>query len=123
MFSKKMVWALMAIFAFLSISTFISNMPEKKDKHVIEKISAYFPYEMTKTIGGLDILNKKTGEKLKVDNAKVFLAFDDLLKKWGGSHLKLKDSTLIILDDNNRTVDTMHLDQKEISFVKEFFFK
>ncbi len=113
----------MAIFAFLSISTFISNMPEKKDKHVIEKISAYFPYEMTKTIGGLDILNKKTGEKLKVDNAKVFLAFDDLLKKWGGSHLKLKDSTLIILDDNNRTVDTMHLDQKEISFVKEFFFK
>lgn len=123
MFSKKMIWALMAIFAFLSISTLISNMPEKKDKHVIEKISAYFPYEMTKTIGGLDILNKKTGEKLKVDNAKVFLAFDDLLKKWGGSHLKLKNSTLIILDDNNRTVDTMHLDQKEISFVKEFFFK
>ncbi len=123
MFSKKMVWVLMAIFAFLSVSMFLSNMPEKKDRHVIEKISSYFPYEMTKTIGGLDIVNKNTGEKLKIDNAKVFLAFDDLLKKWGATHLKLKDSTLLILDDDNKTVDTMHLDAKELSFVKEFFFK
>ncbi len=118
-----MIWVLMAIFAFLSISMFLSNMPEKKDRHVIEKVSAYFPYEMTKTIGGLDIVNKNTGEKLKIDNAKVFLAFDDLLKKWGTSHLKLKDSTLLILDDDNKTVDTMHLNEKELSFVKEFFFK
>ncbi len=123
MFSKKMIWALLAVFAFLSISTMISNMPQKKEKHVIEKISAHFPYEITKTIGGLDILDKKTGEKLKIDNAKVFLAFDDLLKKWGSSHLQLKDSTLLILDDNGTTVDTMHLDAKELSFVKEFFFK
>ncbi len=123
MFSKKMVWVLMAVFAFLSISTFIINMPEKKDRHVIEKISAYFPYEITKTIGGLDILDKKSGEKLKIDNAKVFLAFDDLLKKWGATHLKLKDHTLIILNDQNQTVDKMHLDEKELKFVKEFFFK
>ncbi|BBG65255.1 hypothetical protein NNO_0552 [Hydrogenimonas sp.] len=123
MLSKKMVWALMAVFAFLSISMFISNMPEKKDRHVIEKISAYFPYELTKTIGGLDLVNKNTGEKLKIDNAKVFLAFDDLLKKWGRSHLQIKDSTLLILDDENRTVDTMHLNEKELKFVKDFFFK
>ncbi|MCF6200868.1 MAG: hypothetical protein L3J42_01875 [Hydrogenimonas sp.] len=123
MFSKKMVLALMALFAFLSISTLIMNMPQKKDKHVIEKISAYFPYEITKTIGGLDILDKKSGEKLKIDNAKVFLAFDDLLKKWGASHLKIEGSTLLILDDNNKTVDKMNLDAKELKFVKEFFFK
>ncbi len=123
MLSKKLVWALMAIFAFLSISTLIMNMPEKKDRHVIEKVSAYFPYEITKTLGGLDIVDKRSGEKLKIDNAKVFLAFDDLLKKWGGTHLKLEGSTLVILDDENRTVDTMHLNEKEISFVKNFFFK
>ncbi len=123
MFSKKMVWVLMAVFAFLSISTFIINMPEKKDRHVIEKISAYFPYEITKTIGGLDILDKKSGEKLKIDNSKVFLAFDDLLKKWGATHLKIDDHTLIILNDQNQTVDKMHLDEKELKFVKEFFFK
>ncbi len=113
----------MAIFAFLSISMYLSNMPEKKDKHVIEKISAYFPYEMTKTIGGLDLVDKRTGEKLKLDNAKVFLAFDDLLKKWGATHLKVEGSTLLILDDNNKTVDTMKLNEKELSFVKEFFLK
>ncbi len=123
MFSKKMVWVLMAVFAFLSISTLIINMPEKKDRHVIEKISAYFPYEITKTIGGLDILDKKSGEKLKIDNAKVFLAFDDLLKKWGATHLKLENHTLIILNDQNQTVDKMQLDAKELKFVKEFFFK
>ncbi len=113
----------MAIFAFLSISTFIENMPKKKEKHVIEKISAYFPYELTKTIGGLDILDKKSGKKLKIDNAKVFLAFDDLLKKWGKTHLRLEGSTLVILDDEKRVVDKMVLNKKELSFVKDFFFK
>ncbi len=123
MFSKKMVWVLMAIFAFLSITTFIENMPKKKEKHVIEKISAYFPYELTKTIGGLDILDKKSGKKLKIDNAKVFLAFDDLLKKWGKTHLRLEGSTLVILDDEKRVIDKMVLNKKELSFVKDFFFK
>ena len=123
MFSKKMVWVLMAIFAFFSIFTFIENMPKKKEKHVIEKISAYFPYELTKTIGGLDILDKKSGKKLKIDNAKVFLAFDDLLKKWGKTHLRLEGSTLVILDDEKRVIDKMVLNKKELSFVKDFFFK
>jgi hypothetical protein len=35
MFSKKTMYLLMAVFAFLSISALIMNMPEKKDAAVV----------------------------------------------------------------------------------------
>ena len=123
MFSKKIVYVLMGVFLFLSISTFIMNMPEKKDQKVIAKIAPYFPYELTKTFGGLDLKDKRTGKRLKLDNAKVFLAYDDYLKKWGKTHLKLQGSTLIILDDHGKKVDQMALDAKDLAFVKHFFFQ
>jgi len=123
MFSKKLVYVLMAVFAFLAISALIVNMPEKKDPQVIEKIKPWFPYEMTKTLGGLDLLDKRTGEKLKLDNAKVFLAYDNYLKKWGKNHLRVENDTLIILDDANKTVDTMPLTPSQRVFVHQFFEK
>ena len=123
MFSKKTVYLLMAVFAFLSISALLMNMPEKKDQKVMAKIAPYFPYELTKTLGGLDLKDKRTGERLKLANAKVFLAYDDYLKKWGKTHLKLQGSTLIILDDNGKKVDQMALDTKDLAFVKHFFFE
>ncbi|WP_456381232.1 hypothetical protein [Hydrogenimonas sp.] len=123
MFSKKIVYVLMVVFAFLAISAFIVNMPEKKDPQVIEKIKPWFPYELTKTLGGLDLLDKRTGEKLKLDNAKVFLAYDNYLKKWGKSHLKIEDGRLLILDDNGTQVDTMELSPKQAAFVRKFFFE
>ncbi len=121
MFSKKTVYILMAVFAFLSISALIVNMPEAKDKKVIEKISPYFPYEITKTLGGLDLRDKRTGERLKLDNAKVFLAYDHYLKEWGKTHLRREGDTLVILDDQGNKVDTMKLDAKDLAFVKRFF--
>jgi hypothetical protein len=123
MFSKKTMYLLMAVFAFLSISALIMNMPEKKDAAVVEKLKPYFPYEITKTIGGLDMVDKRTGEKLKLDNAKVFLAYDHYLKQWGAGHLKLDGDTLLILDDNGTVVDRMALTPKQSAFVKHFFFE
>jgi hypothetical protein len=123
MFSKKLIYVLMAVFAFLAISALIVNMPEKKDPAVIDKIKPYFPYEITKTMGGLDLLDKRTGEKLKLDNAKVFLAYDHYLKKWGKTHLKLEGDTLVILDDEGNRVDEMALTPKQSAFVKQFFFE
>ncbi|WP_353663085.1 hypothetical protein [Hydrogenimonas sp. SS33] len=121
MFSKKTVYILLAVFAFLSISALIVNMPEAKDKKVMAKITPYFPYELTKTFGGLDIKDKRTGKRLKVANAKVFLAYDAKLKEWGKTHLKLDGDTLDILDDNGTVVDRMKLDAKDLAFVRHFF--
>ncbi|BDY13651.1 hypothetical protein [Hydrogenimonas cancrithermarum] len=123
MFNKKIVYFLMFVFAFLSISALIVNMPEKKDAQVIEKLAPYFPYEITKTIGGLDLIDKRSGEKLKLDNAKVFLAYDDYLKKWGKTHLKIEGNRLVILDDSGTPVDSMELTPNQRSFIQKFFFQ
>ena len=123
MFGKKTLYALMAVFAFLSVSALIVNMPEKKDPAVLARIKPYFPYEMTKTVGGLDLLDKRTGERLKLDNAKVFLAYDHYLQKWGRTHLRLEGDTLSILDDSGREVDRMKLNPAQLSFVRKFFFE
>ncbi len=123
MFSKKTIWILIVVFSFLSIMALVVNMPEHKDKAVMAKLKPYIPYEMTKVVGGLDIIDKHTGEKMKIDNAKVFLAMDSFTKKWGKNHLKVEENTLIILDDGNRTVDTMVLTPSQREFVRQFFSK
>ncbi len=123
MFSKKLIWVMVVVFSFLSIMALVVNMPEHKDKAVMAKLKPYIPYEMTKVVGGLDIIDKHTGEKMKIDNAKVFLAMDSFTKKWGKNHLKVEENTLIILDDGNRTVDTMVLTPSQREFVRQFFSK
>jgi len=80
MFSKKLIFALIALFAFLSITSLFENMPQKKDHFVIEKIEPYFPYKIVKTFGGLDLIDKKTNKKLGIANEKIFLAYDKYLK-------------------------------------------
>ena len=123
MFSKKTIWILMAVFAFLSIGALLVNMPESKDKAVMAKLKPYIPYELTKTMGGLDIIDKHTGEKMKIDNAKVFIAMDAFTKKWGKNHLRVEGSTLVILDDGNNSIDSMPLTPPQRDFVRKFFSK
>ncbi|WP_200763998.1 hypothetical protein [Nitrosophilus alvini] len=122
MFSRKMMYGFLFIFLFLSFAFLYQNMPEPKNKRIYNEILEYFPYEITKEFGGLDIVNKKTGEDIDVANAKVFIVFDDLLKKWGKDHIKLEGNTIRVLDDNNKTVKTIEIkDEKELRFVLDFF--
>ena len=123
MLSKTTIWILVVVFSYLSIMALVVNMPEKKDPAVMAKLEPYIPYEITKTIGGLDILDRRTDEKLKIDNAKVFIAMDSFTKKWGKNHLRVENDTLIILDDANKTVDTMPLTPSQRVFVHQFFEK
>jgi hypothetical protein len=123
LFSKTTIWILVVVFSFLSIMALVVNMPEKKDPAVMAKLEPYIPYEVTKTIGGLDILDRRTDEKLKIDNAKVFIAMDSFTKKWGKNHLRVENDTLVILDDANKTVDTMPLTPSQRVFVHQFFEK
>lgn len=123
MFSKKIFILLSVVFLFLSIMALVVNMPENKDKTVMKKLRPYIPYELTKTVGGLDIVDKRTGKKMKIDNAKVFIALDDFTKKWGKTHLRLQTDTLLILDEENKTIDTMQLTPTQRNFVRHFFFK
>ncbi len=122
MFSKKLGWGFLFIFIFLSLVALLTNMPEKKDVKVYKSILPYFPYKIKKEFGGLDIVDKRTNKDLDVPNAKVFIIYDNLLKKWGKTHLKLEDKNLIILDDNKKEVKKIALTKKDIKWVEEFFF-
>ncbi len=123
MFSRNLLLGFLFIFIFLSAVALITNMPEKKDVKVYKEVLKYFPYKIKKEFGGLDIEDKRTGEDLDVPNSKVFLAYDDLLKKWGKKHLKLQNNTLIVLDDNGQKKGEIKLEtQKDIDWVKKFFF-
>jgi len=122
MFSKKLFLAFLSLFIFLSFVSLIVNMPEKKNKRVYKEILKDFPYKIKKEFGGLDIVDKRTNKDLDVANSKVFLIFDDLLKKWGKEHLILQKNNLLVLDNNKKVIRKIELkNQKEIEFIKKFF--
>ncbi len=122
MFSKKLVWAMLAAFVFLSLALFFENMPAPKNKRIYEAILPYFPYQIKKELGGIDIHDKIKDKDLDIANAKVYVVFDQLLKKWGQKHLRVAGRYLIVLDDNGNPVKKIELkNQKEAQWVKEFF--
>ncbi len=123
MFSKKLGWGFLFIFIFLSLVALLTNMPEKKDVKVYKSLLPYFPYKLKKEFGGLDIVDTRTNKDLDVPNAKVFIIYDNLLKKWGKKHLKLENKNLIILDDKGKEKGKIILkNEKDIKWVEEFFF-
>jgi len=121
MFSKKLIWAFLFVFLFLSFSMLLENMPAPKNKRVYQTILPYFPYAIKKEFGGIDIVDKRTGKDLNIDNAKVYVAYDAFLRKWGRSHLRLHDATLTIVDDKGKVLKTVTLNENERKWVKEFF--
>lgn len=122
MFSKRILWGFLFIFIFLSAVALITNMPEKKDVRVYKEIVKYFPYKIKKEFGGLDITDTRTNKDLDVPNAKVFVIYDDLLKKWGKTHLRLQNNTLIILnEDKSERAKIALKNNKDIEWVKNFF--
>ena len=123
MFSKKLLWAFLFIFIFLSITALLENMPAPKNKRVYEAILPYFPYKITKELGGIDIVDKRTGKDLDIANAKVYQAYDEFLRKWGKTHLRLDGNKLLILDENQKVLKSLTLNEKEKKWVKEFFNK
>ncbi|BCD68854.1 hypothetical protein [Nitratiruptor sp. YY09-18] len=121
MYSKKILWAIFFTFLFVSLALFYQNLPAPKNKRVYEQILPYFPYTIQKELGGIDIVDKRTGKDLNIDNVKVYVAFDELLRKWGKKHLLLSGDILVILDDNGHPVKKIQLNQKEREWVKKFF--
>ncbi len=113
---------MLAAFIFMSLALFFENMPAPKNKRVYEQILPYFPYQIKKELGGIDILNKKTGKDMDIDNAKVYVVFDQLLQKWGKKHLRLAGRYLIVLDDNGNPIGKIELkSEEEAQWVKKFF--
>jgi hypothetical protein len=111
-------------FAFfaLGIIAIQKATPAPKPDKLYKAIKVYSPYKFEKSLGGLTIINTKTGDKEKPDAADTLYRMDELEQKWGKKHLRLSNNTLIIVGDNNQTLTEIFLqDDKEKSWVKKFY--
>ena len=77
---------------------------------------------MEKIVGGLAIIDTRTGDKEKPSAAEVMLRYDELDKKWGHKHLRVEDNQVIVLGDNNQSIAKIFIEtDKERQFLHNFF--
>jgi hypothetical protein len=112
------------VFAFL-VMGFIAMQratPEHKNERIYKEIKIYSPYMLEKRIGGLTIIDKRTGTKEKPSAAEVLHRMDELDKEWGKKHLKIEQNDLIILGENNQTIVKIFIEtQEERAFLHNFY--
>jgi len=87
--------------------------PAAKADRIYKEIKLYSPYKFEKRVGGLTILNVKTGEKEKPSAADVLYRMDELDQKWGKKHLRVEGDEVIVVGDNNQTVTKIFIENKK----------
>jgi hypothetical protein len=89
-------------------------MPDMKNERMYKEIKIYSPYMFEKRIGGLTIVDKRDGRKEKPSAAEVHLRMDELNKEWGATHLRVENSDLIIVGDNNQTIVKIFIECQDL---------
>ncbi|PHS59208.1 MAG: hypothetical protein COB17_01410 [Sulfurimonas sp.] len=119
---KALIFGFFTAFLILGMVSLKRAMPDAKENRIYMAIKVYSPYEMEKRIGGLTIVDKRTGIKEKPSSKEVFLRMDELEKKWGKNHLKIENNDVIILGENKQVVARIFLEtKKEKDFVQRFY--
>jgi hypothetical protein len=122
MLGRILPFALAAGLMFFGYVAYQEAKPEYRDKRVYTELKEFIPYKVEKRIGGLTITSTLNDKKEKPPAAQIYHRLDQLEKLWGKSHLKLSSNTLSVLDDNNKTIKTITLqNESEISYIKNFF--
>ena len=112
------------LFAFLVLGYLSMQraMPEDKEERIYKAIRVYSPYKVEKRIGGLTIIDSRTGDKEKPEAAEFYHRLDEVEKIWGKNHLKIENSDVIILGENNQTVVKIFIEtEAERKFIKSFY--
>ncbi len=112
------------IFAFfiLGFIAIQKATPEAKADRIYKEIKVYSPYKFEKRMGGLAIVNTKTGEKEKPNAADALYRMDDLDKQWGKKHLKVVGNDVLVIGDNNQTITKIFIEtKKERTWLHKFF--
>ena len=121
-FNKFLPFALGLAFLTLAFLAFIKGQPEDRNHRVYQELKAYIPYNIEKRVGGLRIRNSKTDEKIEPNNSEVYSVLDGLEKDWGEKYLRLNGDTLIVVDDENKTLRSITLKTaSEKSYIHNFF--
>ncbi len=120
--NKPLLIAFSIAFFLLTFLLFVKGQPEFREKRIYHLLKPHIPYTIEKKMSGLYIKDQRSGEKIEPNNAEVYNVLDNLEKDWGKSHLRLHNDKLTVLDDNNKTVETILLqNEKERGYIHHFF--
>jgi hypothetical protein len=112
------------LFAFLVMGFLAMKraLPAPKEDRIYNAIEVYSPYKMEKIVGGLAIIDTRTGNKEKPSAAEVYLRLDELNQKWGKKHLRVVGNELEVIGDNNQSVVKIFIEnEKERQFLHNFY--
>jgi len=120
---KVFVFSLLSAFLIMGVLSMKRAMPAHKEERIYLAIKEYSPYKLQKRIGGLEILDTRYDTKEKPSAAEVMLRLDEVEGIWGKSHLKIENSTVIVMDENKtKTIAKIEIkNKKERDFLKRFF--
>ncbi len=112
------------LFAFL-VMGFVSMqraLPDAKEDRIYKAVRVYSPYKVEKRIGGLTILDSRTGTKEKPEAAEFYHRLDEVDKVWGKKYLKIENNDVIIMGENNQTMVKIFMEtEAERKFIKSFY--
>ncbi len=121
---KKYLPIALAIgFFVFGLSAFLESKPSHKNARIYQNVQKYSPYYLNKRFGGIEILSKTDTEfKRKPTNMELFKEFELLERTWAKSHLKIENSTLIIVDNNQTKLFSLPIkSDKELKFLKSYY--
>ncbi len=119
---KVLIFAFFSAFLVMGVLEMKRAMPAHKSERIYLAIKQYSPYKLQKRIGGLEIIDTRDDSKEKPSSAEVMLRLDEVEGLWGKEHLKVENSTVIVMDDNKSTIAKIAIEnKKERDFLKTFF--
>ncbi len=123
MFSNKLVYAIIGILIFLTVSAFIMGRPSHRDKRIYPIVRQYTPFVIENGLGGLKIKRKDNPSfKEEPDAVNFYHRLNELEKDWAKTHLRVTNNTLEILDNNGTVLKIVKLkNQNEKKFIKNYY--
>ncbi|MEA3521978.1 MAG: hypothetical protein U9R50_03310 [Campylobacterota bacterium] len=112
------------LFAFLVLGFVAMQraMPEAKEDRIYKEIKVYSPYKLEKRVGGLTIIDSRSGNKEKPEAAEVLHRMDELDSKWGKKHLRVENNYLVVLGENNQSIVKIFIETtKEREWLQKFY--
>jgi hypothetical protein len=110
---KGFFLGLLFAFFMLGFIAIQKATPEAKADRIYKAIKVYSPYQFEKRMGGLAIVDTRTGTKEKPNAADALYRMDELDQKWGKNHLKVQGNELVVLGDNNQSIAKIFIESKE----------
>lgn len=119
---KALIFGFFTAFLLLGIVSMQRAVPEAKEERIYKAIRVYSPYVVEKKVGGLNIIDKRDGEKESPSSKEFFHRLDELDKKWGKEHLRVENNEVLVIGENNQTVARIFIKtNKERDFLKNFY--